>query len=313
MPLLALRLILSSCGQRDKTPSQRTTHNILLGDISPVPRGRSQVAQVNGVPIFDDCVVRQAKSSELTAQDALQECIDFELLAQEAQSFVKDREVQERGKQELVRAFVTGTYPITSADDIPLEIVQKLWNLPPIRKRYQHPELRNIVFCRIPPATGDAAADSDETGQAFLLNIYEKLKDRTGISEEDLFGECYPHYKDAGIADLELNTFHLYPRTQYGDQFRAQVFDGPLTAGMVLPLLQSRYGWDLILLTDLRPELNRSFADAEKELRDALFTKPIYESWRNTSFDDWASPFEAKHDVQRFVERIPATPVLPGA
>ncbi len=310
--MLALPLILSSCGQTDETPPQRT-HSILLSDISPAPRGRTQVAQVNGVPIFDDCVVRQAMSSELTAQEALQECIDFELLAQEAQSFVKDREVQERGKQELVRAFVTNTYPITNADDIPPEIVRKLWDLPPIRKRYQHPELRNIVFCRIPPPEGDAITKLDQTGFTFLQYIYEKLKGRTDLKEEDLFGECYPHYKEAGIPELVLNTFHLYSRAQYAQQFREAVFEGPQLAGMVLPPLKTQYGWDLILLTDVRPELNRSFGDAEKELRDALFTKPIYESWRTTFFDQWARPMEAQHTVQRFPDRLPVTPVLPGA
>ncbi len=309
---LSLSLSLSSCGQEDTAPPQRT-HSILLGDVSTMPQGRTEIAQVNGVPIFDDCVVRQAKSSGLSAREALQECVDFELLAQEATSFVSNSEVQKRGKQELVRAFVTGTYPILSADDIPLEVVRKLWNLPSTRKRYQHPELRNIVFCRIPPPEGDATTKLDQTGFTFLQYIYEKLKGRTNLIEEDLFGECYPHYKDEGIPELVLNTFHLYPRQQYAQQFRAPIFDGPQLSGMVLPPVKTSYGWDLILLTDVRPELNRSFADAEKELRDVLFAEPIYESWRNTFFDDWASPFEAKHDVQRFVERIPVTPVLPGA
>ncbi|MBL4633784.1 MAG: hypothetical protein JKY56_07920 [Kofleriaceae bacterium] len=124
--------------------------------------------------------------------------------------------MQKRGKQEMVRRFIAANYPVTGLDDIPMDVVTKRWSKGPIRRRCQHPELHNIVFCRIadPP---DNALLSVDNAQTYLQNIYEKLKD---LKQDDLFGECYPHYTEAGINVLALKTFYLLPRDEYAAQGR---------------------------------------------------------------------------------------------
>ena len=48
--------------------------------------GRVIVARVNDRPVFADCVEHQARAHGIDRRAALEECIDFELLAQEAEA-----------------------------------------------------------------------------------------------------------------------------------------------------------------------------------------------------------------------------------
>lgn len=312
LPSLAIIAGLVSCGGDSQNEPLPTKHT-LFETLSPKSQAQEQLAVVNGVPIYSDCVVRQATASGISAKEALGECIDFELLSQESKNYLELPEVQERGKQEMVRRFITESYTLTSADDVPIEAVNKLWSKAPIRRRYQHPELRNIVFCRVADSPDKSPFLSKDTAQTYLQNIYEKLKDRSDLKQNDLFGECYPHYKEAGIEKLVLHTFKLLPREQYQKDFREPVFGGNAAVGRVIPPMHTRFGWDLILITDVRESLNISFAEAEPELREALFSNSIYESWRDSLFRDWVAPFEKDRQIQRFPERIPATKIAPGA
>src|SRR5687768_16245068 len=62
-----------------------------------------QVATVNGKPVWGSCVAAQA-SRGVSKQMALQQCIDFELLAQaaEARGFATDPDVHVETREALV-------------------------------------------------------------------------------------------------------------------------------------------------------------------------------------------------------------------
>ncbi len=164
-----------------------TTWEVALQE--PAPDSDAIVARVNGAPVFASCVKTQAEGHALSASDALQECIGFELLAQAAaeEGHQKNSDVQYVAKRELARRFVLDMYQVRSPADLPLDLVKKLWDRVQAR-RYNYPELRDIVFCRVPltPAQGPGSPEY-EAGMAFLTSVYQELQLRQGLEQDELF------------------------------------------------------------------------------------------------------------------------------
>jgi len=272
------------------------------------------VAKVNEQPIYARCVATQAKAHSLGAQEALEECISFALLAQEAQreALLAHPKVQRIGKEEMVRHFVEARYPIASAADLPMPLVKRLWdrvNVP----RYNHPELRDIVFCRISMPRGKGPKSTEfKTAYTFLQGIYERFAERRDLEENDLFKPCYEEYKEAGIAEIKLRTFDLNPPERYAKSFRPTVFNVP-AAGMLAPPLFTRFGLDLILVTRVIPPKKTSFEEAEDELRTVLFEKPVFEDERAEEFLKWYKPLEQKHVIAVFPNALPSSHTQSGA
>lgn len=315
--LAAAMVVIAGCSSESAPKAMHTGARAPIDELIEDPAGREPVAKVNGVAIYGDCVQRQAEAHGLSKQAALGECIDFELLAQAADDprYLLLPEVQEPATQEMVRSFLSQNYPYGSAATLPDKLVKALWKqVSP--SRYNRPELRDIVFCRI-ALPEDASAQSEEAkrAEAYLRGVYKQLKGRKELASDDLFAACYgpidlPEgearpYEAAGIESLTLNTFSPRPRAQYDAQFHATVFDGPQVAGMVLPPLLSRFGWDLILLTQIIPAIATDYSAAEPELRRALFEEPVYETQRAQTFTEWYKPLELKHQVTLHLDAIP--------
>ena len=309
---------MAACDFGTTEPAAPHEPRLLLHELVVAPAGRPVVAEVNGVPVYADCVKRQAEAHQLPHQEALGECIDFELLAQAADQpqYLGLVEVQEEGKQELVRKFIQAEYPVRTPADLPMALVRELWKQVSPR-RYNRPELRDMVFCRM-SLDENPGAQSEQSKQAehFLRAIYDQLKSQKHLKKNDLFAACFGDpdpestlprpWKEAGVPEPKLRTFSPSPRSRYQEAFRATIFDGPEKAGMVTPPLLTEHGWDLILITLVLPEIQTDFAEAEAELRKALFEEPIYEERRQLLFERWYSPFEKRHQISRSYDKLPA-------
>jgi hypothetical protein len=320
-------LLLAACGSGASEAPENAKVRAPLENVVEDSSGRVVVAKVNAVPVYADCVQRQAQAHHLSRAEALDECINFELLAQAAHKpeYLLTPEVQEPATQELVRAYVAASFKGSRAEDIPDEIVQQLWK-EVNRFRYNRPEARDIVFCRVEmPEGASVSSDEYQKARAFFTKLYNELKTRTDLTETDLFMACYGDpeapetelrpFQRAGIETLTLNTFNPQPRNRYDSAFREHLFDGPQAAGMVTPPLYTRFGWDLILLTEIFPAIATEFAEAEPELRKALAEEPVYEPQRAAIFNAWYAPLEAKHKVTRSFELLPTdtSPLVPFA
>ena len=314
---IACTLLLAAtagCGS-DSRPAKRQANPISLDSLEAHPKGRSTVATVNGTPIYADCVARQALAHQLSRHDALQECIDFELLAQAANQphLLAHPDVQEEGKQELVRSFIDARYQIRGPSDIPADLVQRLWdkiNVP----RYNHPELRNIVLCHIPLDKNQGPQSREyKIGETFLRGLYNELKHKRDLVENDLFAACYERYEAAGVHDMKLTTFSLNPREGYDEKYQKAVFDGPERAGMVTAPFLTEEGWQFILITVVSDKLVTTFAEAEAELRQALFEEPVYEPKRQSLFDAWYMPLEEGKRITRSYDKLPTAQGLASA
>src|SRR5690349_5838184 len=94
LPTLLLAVALTACGS-SSTPG--TQPGATSGPPAPLvasPAGPQdvKVATVNGRPVYASCVQTQAARGA-SKQDALQQCIDFELLAQLSLQYATDPEV----------------------------------------------------------------------------------------------------------------------------------------------------------------------------------------------------------------------------
>lgn len=305
---LAMALVLFvGCGSDRSESAVATQDPILLDSVEAAATGREVVAEVNSRPIYADCVVRQAEAHNLDRAAALQECIDFELLAQAADTpeYLEAPSVQEEAKQELVRAYLEARYRLQGPEDFDDELVRSLWERISV-PRYNHPELRNIVFCKI-PLTKEMGPQSAEykTAQAFFAMLYQELGSRRDLEQNDLFAACYDRYEKFGVHDLKLSTFQLAPRPSHQESWREQVFAG--RAGQVLPPLVDDSGMTFILITEAKDALETSFEEAEPELREALYSVSVYQSQRNELFQSWFKGIAASYKIVRFPERLPAS------
>jgi hypothetical protein len=313
--LAAFAVIAVGCGSSAEKPQKRESHTWRVDSMEAVAPGDAVVAKVNGRSIFASCVRIQAEAHQLSRDRALEECIDFELLAEAAELADTNQadDVQTTAKQELVRTFIEDRYNVRGPMDIPQDLVKKLWDQVQV-PRYNHPELRNIVFCRI-PLTKEQGPESEEfkIGLVFLQGVYEKLRDERNIEKNDLFELCWkPHYEEAGVHKLKLNTFKIRPKSGYMEEFHKSVF-GPTEVGVVAPPLYSQYGIDLILISEIIPEKSTTFEEAEPELREVLFNFPVYESTRDLMFEEWYAPFAKSRAIATFQQHIPEREALLGS
>ncbi len=306
---LLLAILAGACSSDTKGSAKREHRTWQLQALQADAPGELVVAQVNGHPIYARCVETQAGAHHIGNAQALQECIDFELLAQAAHDAgtLEHPDVQAAGKRELVRSFVQARYEIHSPADLPEALVKKLWdqsNVP----RYNHPELRNIVFCRI-ALSKEQGPESDEykTAEKFLRRVYEQLRDRNDLEKNDLFAPCYEEYEAAGVHKMELLTFRRTPKRGYQPVFHPTIFDGPETAGMVTPPLHTQYGWDLILLTEVVPAKETAMAEVDDELRKALFEVPVFEPKRDAIFQTWYAPFAKARHIEVHADALPGS------
>lgn len=297
---------LAGCGSESSESAVAAHDAILLDSLDPAAGDREVVAQVNGKPIYADCVAGQAQAHALDRAAALQECIDFELLAQaaDAPKYLEDPAVQEAGKQQLVRAYLADRYALRGPADFGDELVRGLWERISV-PRYNHPELRNIVFCKI-PLTEEMGPRSPayQTAKSFFAMLYEELGARDDLEQNDLFAACYDRYESYGVHDLTLSTFRLAPRQSHHEAWREPVFAGQ--AGQVLPPIVDATGMTFILITEAKDALETSFEEAEPELREALYSVSVYQTQRNELFQSWFKDIAASYKIQRFPERVPA-------
>lgn len=311
--LLSAAALSCSCGEVSKPPPP-ATQQTLLSSLAAHPAGRVVVATINDEPVYGDCVTRQAEGHGLSREDALQECIDFELLAQAANQpqYMLDEDVQRKGKQELVRAFIEEHYELRSPADLPKHLVDALWKQVKV-SRYNHGELREMVSCRVPLKDFGPETKEYASGKTYLHTLYEELKDKQDLTKEDVFVTCYgtadkdgAKYKDAGVHELSLLTFPLRPKRFYAADYHETIFEHGVE-GQVRPPIWTSEGWDLLLVTKSVPTIATTYEEAAPELRTALFEKPVYEKHRNAVFNEWVDSFEEAKSVQVYPDRLPAS------
>jgi hypothetical protein len=262
-------------------------------------RGDSIVAEVGGRPVYASCVVAQARARGQGAQDALEACIGFELLAQAAQAEGRDRDplVLDARRRQAARALIHEEFAAGFAgpDDVPRADLEEIW--PRAQRRFDHPEIRFTAYVRA-PVPDDAAPGSAEDREARALadELHAALAEHTNLDESRFIALAREIADGRRIQRGEPLSFPREGRVH--EAFAEAAFAIP-EAGMVSEPLRMPGGWDVLLLTRVQPETRKGFDEALPELRELVF-----DASRRRAFLAWAARYEAAAEVRLYEENL---------
>ncbi len=290
--LLATALLGSGCaGERTTEPSS----NI---DLTERADDRAIVARVDGRPVFADCVQRQARAHELSPADALDECIGFELLAQEAErrGYASNPAVAEVRKTEAARALIQDDFEASHADPsaIPRAALQAVWAQPALHSRYNHPEYRWLFYARAEVPRTEAGTEADERAHALAQKLYDRLKGKVLTGRTAFFDAA-----EQVAAETPGQSFAI-TRSPYNTPlhgradpaFAAAAFAIP-QKNMVSPPTRTPWGWDIILYGWSKEARRASLDEVADEVR-----KLVFDGWRKSEFMVWSKHIADTHSVE---------------
>lgn len=275
---LACLMLIAACGGESRAPAAGES---ATPSLAAEGRGRVVVAEVDGAPIYGDCVAAQARENDLDRQAALEECIGFELLAREAarQGYADDPAVLAARKTESARALIAADFLATydGPEDISMDDLHNAWR--GVRGRFNHPEIRFTFHVRAEVPKG-ASEQAENAAEKLASEIARAFAGKEDVSIEDFKTTAQ---QVAGKRPLHIGQSLNFARhSGAAEKFAAATFAIP-RAGMVSPPIRTRWGWDVILLNDILPAASMSLAEAEDKLREKLFPAA-----RVKQFERWA-------------------------
>ncbi len=232
------------------------------------------VAQVNGHPVWAACVQAQAQAMHLTAPLALQQCIDFELLAQTAtaRGLNNDPALAIVQRQQMVSSFVAREFEAKyrTPDDLPADVMAKM--LAKNKFRLHRVDYRASMFVRFGVPEKDAGSPADLAAKANADAVYAVLKDQHGLFASHVMAAAT---QVAGTAKFETGNADLADPDRLVKPYSDALFALP-AIGDVTPPTRTPWGWDIILFTSQLPPRDITEAQLRAEmfpgLRQSYFT-----------------------------------------
>lgn len=330
LPALFLFSTASSCGDDRSGRAPGPSSNRLLEESS---EGRVVVAEVNGQPVFGDCVAYQVAETGVDRATALQQCVDFELMAQvaEKRGYASRPEVVETQRREAVRALIDTEFVPTfdGPEDVPEAALKARWKKEFLK--YNHPELRWAAHALVQVdrqvVQGSAV---DLAAREIALALYRELANKRWDKDEFLntatlfrarlllsklradieAARAQPERLGLGrIVDLLTNAtdkpaiivqalpnpFPANGGGRYSRDFARATFEIPEAGMLSAPVRSKSFGWHIILLTKILPEEHGTFADYESKLREETFLPQ-----QQLAFQRWARSLAAGKKIEIF-------------
>lgn len=232
------------------------------------------VATVNGKPVYGSCLTAQGKHAH-SRQDALDQCIAFELMAQEADArgIASDPEVAATTRAALVNQLVALDYEdkYTQPSDF-----GGIWNQLYAKNkiRYDHPEYRASAYARIDVPEGAPAAQ-DEAAHALANEAAAALGSERGLLP--------PQFKEiaerviGGRAKVSYALVPPYTHISTLDITYADALFAIPDIGRTSPATRTPWGWDIVLYYDIVPEEHQPpekiVSELLPEVKRAYFTQ----------------------------------------
>ncbi len=312
-PALLLALAaLAACGQGTSDEPARAPAAPAV-TTSADAAGREVVARVDGEPIYADCVATQAAAHGLDRAAALAECVDFELLAQEARrrGLAADADVLRARRTEMVRALVEADHVPTLDDpsDVPEADVRWLWQTQ-LERRYNRPERRRATYCRVPvPKAAATGGPEDRAARALIGTLHAAFVRMRDLDAARFAALCWMAAGGRVVSTTARQTNPFVRRGQheggmYAKEFAEAAFSIP-AVGQVSAPARTSWGWDVLLLTELLPAEEKTLAEAEQEIREGLIHRIETEPYRRKRFEAWMQRVLAGHAVELFPDNLP--------
>lgn len=265
---LAALLLAAACGGEERRAAPPTPTVVPpTAEAQPAGAGDLVVARVDGQPVYGSCVAMQAEHLGLDARAALDQCIAFELLAQEAdrRRLREDPDVVDSWRREMVRRVIAADLGgVTTLDQLPAGFRDAM--LAKFGQYLQRPFLRGAHYARVDvPRGAIKGGPEDLRAKAVADAIYAELKDQEGILPGELFAVADRHAAAAGLAITRTQKPYFTPETEVPGIRGAQPeFLASLMAaseiGRIGPPARTTSGWDVplywtnIAAKDLTPE-----------------------------------------------------------
>ncbi len=277
------------------------------------PAGRTPVATVNGEPIYGDCVAAQAGARGIDREAALAQCIDFELMAQEARrrGLLADPDVLETRRTEIVRALVESEFAPTLDDptDVPAADVHWLWDTQ-LSRRYNRPERRRATYCRAPfPQDAPAGSPEDVEARALAEKLHAALDAMRELEPARFAALCWMaaggrEVKTTPVVTRAFSRDGRHEAGAYAPAFAGAAFTVAKVGGVSRPT-RTNWGWDVVLLTEILPVESRTFEEAEPEIREMLVRDKEAAGYRDRKFQSWIAPYLTRAQVEVHPENLP--------
>lgn len=273
-------MLAAACG--GGTPSEEASPQraaIVVSAIAPRESADDlEVAQVNGRPVWGSCVVEQIGRGAKTREAALDECIQFELLAQvaEQRGLAADPTVADATRRALVSREVAVDFEAVTQKPADLGARMTKW-LADNAWRMHRPDLRSSTYARVNVAK-DAPGDVEAKAKALVESIAAALANETGLFSVNLKEVAERFGKDTGMK-VDIADGKAMPRENldvpYGDALY-----GLAEIGRISRPVRTRWGWDVILWTGGLP--------AQEFTRDQIAAE-VFPELRRAAFQAWVN------------------------
>jgi hypothetical protein len=275
MRLLLVTLI--ACGGSTEPTAPRTGP---VASAIATPRGADDVivAHVNGRPIYASCVAAQARSTTPAAKRvALDECLAFELLAQaaDARGLAADPGVIDATRTALVDRLVeTGFEQRYRTPQDLAEIIDA--HIDRNKERLSRPEGRASAYIRVPLPSNAPPAD-DWAARQLAEAIANKLAGEVGLlpAHLDAAGK-----ELAGGRTIEFAEVRTFGRAGLHATYADALFAIPEVGRIAPKAVKTKWGWDVILLTEIGPAKSYTREDAAAEAFPEL-RRGYFQIWVN--------------------------------
>ncbi len=271
-----LAALLTACAQDPVTTPTAQAVDLSAASTAVV------VANVNGAPIDAHCVANQMRALGVARTAALEQCIDFELLAQAAnqRGYGADPEVVDAMRTEAVRQLLQRDFAATHArpEDLPPGLLDAAYEQN--KRRFQHPEYRFAHYVRAEvDASEPLGSAADRAAERAARRIYLALRGERGLTPQRFYELAAAAAEEGAriVSDEGKAAFDFPRHGRAVEPFAAAAFAIP-EVGMVAPPARTEWGWDVILLTRIMPA-----ADVSREQAGTV----LFASLRRNAFLNW--------------------------
>ena len=243
------------------------------------------VATVNGRPVWGSCV---------KAQHSLDDCIGFELMAQEAErrGLARDPDVALAARTAMVSRVVETEYE--GRYTRPSEF-GSAWDqaLERNRVRYDHPEVRASAYVRVPvpkPSDEDAAAAlADQIAQAAAAEGGWMSPQLFALADKIAAGRTIEHTEVGPLLAVQLES-----------NYAGALYTIP-EVGRTSKPVRTKWGWDVVLYRDVLPA---------EHLTDAEIAEKLLPDMQRSYFSLWVHQLEVAMGikVEEHPEQLEALP-----
>jgi hypothetical protein len=230
--------------------------------IASPAQGDVQVATVNGRPVWGSCVSAQAATG-VTRDAALKQCIDFELMAQTAETrgLATDHDVLLETRTALVSQLVAHEYEDKFQKP---EDFGAFWTKSIQRNhaRFDHDEARGSFYVRVKVAKNAPPAEVAKAKQD-IDAIYAALANERGLISpniDEIARRVYGTRPGLDLASVPPDLRH----GRFDDAYMGALFSIP-EIGRVAPPVRTPWGWDVILWDAVVPAVHATPDEIAKE------------------------------------------------